>query len=913
MQNTRYYFLFFFVTLLTLNLTAASQRPYLLVNNQDKKEILQKIEGQDWTIRILEAMKLRLSPYVAHYRMTTEYDPTWLTCRYVMNREEGKRYTNLKVAANIHKVDSVWGNAPVPTLLAAVCDSRFDPSNSYSFQLPSIDELIPFNKQSTISVLNKQTGVAENVSLSNVSNVINGKINRLALDAAILYWLTGEKEYGRLAADVFQQWAEAAFYQNPVTGSRDAGLFCSRIAGDLEYMPLLLVYDFLGDFFVENNYNTTVYQPVFEKIANTLLTHGEIDAVAEKSPMLVFSSLLLEDQQKRREYLSHIIEKDTIVARQYGNLSLKTISRDYITADGFFKDPGRHASAIYSLLMSVWALEKNNFQVLREFPNLDQSGEVRMKTAFPNLALPAFGDISNPYPDGQLLELAIALDLMKDKGESVEKCGLLNLLIREGAHKRSDNSWLGLLLYTDIPTSDPLPDSFWKRSGQIDYAHYYYQRNGTDKSTGMMVGVQGATYSGNHANGMSADFYGAGRVMGADPGIGRNLNDSMHIKYYSQWAAHNTVVAAGSSSPEKIYKGGGKAKAIGQIEMSVMEPMPDSTAVSPNCSFMNARYMEPYTRTNQERMLSLIRISPTAGFYIDIYRSGNKLWNDYLYHNIGDNLELFSDKKEPIALSPDKIPTVEPDFPGLRFIEKTNSTGVFKDGVISLFTVKNGVKNQTSYMQVLMPGVPNRSYFTGWSPRSESSLHPYDSLPLPTLVAHQIGDAWNAPFVAVYEPFIGSGNNVVESVGWLNKNYRGLQTALVVHCKNDQKYWILQSVDRSRRGYVPGGTFTGNYAAASFVRDTLQSVYLGKALQFSCKNFSVKGKTSDCSANITFGANYMDITSNQELTISWNGSRLNKVYLVEKGSEERKEIRKSGRRGGYTIPAVKEGRILFEE
>jgi Heparinase II/III-like protein. len=913
MQNIRYCLLSLFISLFALNLTAANQRPALLVNNQDKKEILQKVESQEWALRIFEGMKLRLSPYVAHYRMTTEYDPTWLISRYVMNREEGKRFTNLKLSNIKNKPDSIWGNAPVPTLVSTVCDSRFEPHNRFNFQFPPIEEILPFNKQEEINILNKQTGLTEKVKLSTVSNVINGEINRLALDAAILYWLTGEKEYGRMAADVFQQWAEAAFYQNPVAGSHDAGLFCSHIGGDLEYMPLLLAYDFLGDFFEENNYNTTYYQPVFEKIANTLMTHGEIDGFADKSPMLVFSSLLVQDKQKKESLLSKIVEKDTIVGKQYGNLSLKTISKDYITTDGYFKDPGKHASAIYNLLLSVWTLEKNNYPVLNTYTNLGKSGEVRMKTAFPNLALPAFGDISNPYPDGQLLELAIALDLMKNRGEAVEMCGLLNLMIREGAHKRSDNSWLGLLLYTDIPTSDPLPDNFWKRSGQIDYAHYYYQRNGFDRNNGMMVGVQGATYSGNHANGMSADFYGAGRVMGADPGIGRNLNDTMHIKYYSQWAAHNTVIAAGSSSPEKIYKGGGTAKAIGQIELTAMEPMPDSAAVSPDCSFMNTHYLEPYTRTNEDRMLSLIRVSPTAGFYVDIFRSANKLWNDYLYHNIGDNQELFSDKKETLVLAPEKIPTVEPDFPGMRFIEKTKSTGEFKEGVVSLFTVEQGAKNRTSYMQVLMPGAPNRSYFTGLSPRSESSLHPYDSIPLPTLVVHQKGDAWDVPFVAVYEPFIGKENNVVESVNWLNQNYRGLQTALEVKCKNDLKYWVMQSVERSRRGLVPGGAFTGIYATVSFVRDTLQSVYFGKAYQFSCKGFSVKADNSECSANITFGKNYLDITSNQELDIKWDAVHAKNVYLLVKGSDEHKEIKRAGRRNTYTIPPVKEGRVIFEE
>lgn len=913
MHKLRYYLLVVFSITLLLTAKAAVEHPCLLVNKQDKQAILEKIERQDWAARIFEGMKQRLYPYVSHYRMTTEYDPTWLTSRYLMNRDEEKRYTNLKVSPNGLKVDSVWGNAPAPTVCFAVGDGRPDPRNIYPLQLPSIEELIPYNIQSQIPLFNKQTGKYEQVNPCRFSDVINGEINRLALDAAILYWLTGEKEYGRLAADIFQQWVKAAYYQNPIAGSREAGLFSSRIAGDAEYAPLLLVYDFLGNFLDDNNYDTSFYQPVFEKIANTLLSRGDLASFAVKNPMLVFSSLLVEQPQKKEELLVRIIEKDSIVARQYGNLSLKSIVSGHLTPDGFFKDPGNHASAVYNLLLSVWTLEKNNYSVLNVYPVLGKSGEVRMKSAFPNLALPAFGDISNPYPDGQLLELALALDFMKNRGEAEEMCGLLNLLTKAGAHKRSNNSWMGLLLYTETPASDPLPESFWTRTGQIDYAHYYFQRNGMDKGTGLMIGVQGATYPGNHANGMSADFYGAGRVMGADPGIGRNQSDSMHIKYYSQWAAHNTVVAAGSSSPEKIYKGGGTTKSIGQIELSAMEPKIGEEAVSPNCSFMNTRYLEPYTRTNQERMLSLIRVSPTSGFYVDIYRSNNKLWNDYLYHNIGDNLEMTSDKKEQLVMAPDKIPTVEPDFPGLRFIEKTHSTGEFKDGIVSLFTVEKGFANQPSFMQVLIPGAPNRTYFSGLSPRSESSLAPYDSLPLPTLIVHQTGDAWNVPFVSVYEPFVGKDNNVVESVNWLNRNYRGLQTAIEVRCKNDLKYWILQSVDRSRRGYVPGGGFTGNYAAVSFVRDTLQSVYLGQALQFSCKNFSVRGKSSECSAYITFGDNYLDITSNQDLDISWNGNRANKVYLIEKGSEEHKEIRKSLRRGGYKIPAVKEGRVIFEE
>ncbi|MFZ4455296.1 MAG: hypothetical protein ACOYOT_03665 [Bacteroidales bacterium] len=907
-------FRFFHVTFFFLLpfVASAFEHPHLLVNDADKMPIITKIETEPWAKNIFSEMKQRLYPYVAQYRMTTEYDPTWLTSRYLMNREKGSRYTNLKVKPNGLEIDSVTGDAPVPTIRYSIGNVRPESKEIFPLRPPSIEELVPYNKNSEIPFFNQLTHRYENVEASRFSELINGEINQIALESAIMYWLTGEREYARLAADVLQQWAKAAYYQHAVRGSRQAGLFSGNVIGDTEYASLILVYDFLGNFLKDNGYDMTIYQSVFEKICWTLISQGNLDSYAAKSPMLVSSALSIENDLKRELLLGYIVDKDSIVARDYGNLCLNTAIPRFFSANGFYKDPGKHAASVYNILLSSWMLEHNNIPITNAYPSLLKAGDVRLFSAFPDLSLSSFGDVSNVYSDGNLLEMSLSLSLLKKSADSEEKRALLDLLVQKGRHDRAETGWQGLLVYSAQPSKIDLPNEFWSRSGNIDYAQFYYQRNGMDQNSGLMFNVQGATYSGNHANGMSAEFYGAGRVLGIDPGIGRNLADSLHIQYYSQWAAHNTVVSAGSSSPERIYKGGSTSKAMGQIDLVGMEPMPNQEAISPSHSFVNTHYLESFTKTNQDRLLSIVRTSPVSGFYVDIYRSNNKLWNDYLYHNVGDKLDILDEDRRPLALHAQKIPLVEPDFPGLRFIRNTKSTGEYRNGVVAQFSFKNS-KKEHCFMQALIPGMKDRSYFCGTTPKAESATVPYDSLPVPTLVLHQMGDAWKEPFVAIYEPYVGKENYGVQSVEWLNRSYKGEQTALKVNCKDDLTYWILSSVNISYRGMIPQGMFIGSYAAIEYHKDMLQSIYLGKGLQLDLKEFSLKAETSDCSANITFGENWIDVTTTQPLQINWKNVAARKVYLVEKGSDEQIPLTKPRKSGFYQIPLVKEGRIYFEK
>ncbi len=51
-----------------------------------------------------------------------------------------------------------------------------------------------------------------------------------------------------------------------------------------------------------------------------------------------------------------------------------------------------------------------------------------------------------------------------------------------------------------------------------------------------------------HANGLAIELYGAGLILGADPGRGSSYWQADHAEYYSQPPAHNTVIVNGKST-----------------------------------------------------------------------------------------------------------------------------------------------------------------------------------------------------------------------------------------------------------------------------------------------------------------------------------------------------------------------------
>lgn len=911
-RHYRYHALLAGILMWCVPVSAQQVHPHLLAGPQDRKTILNKIHDQPWAAAAYQAIVKEVTPYVRRH----EKDPTWILSRYLMNRVPGKRYTVFYSDASGTKLTGYGGDAPRPTVRVSPNKRGPITPDGHSYRMPSIEELIPFDTSMQMRLQRNapDSGWVLTDPKSYVGS-INGRINRLALDAAIVYWLTGKAPYGIFAADILDQWAHGAYYQQPIVGPCRTGFLHMQTLGDDQTVPLILTYDFLYDFLRQKKYDTTPYETVLDKIAATMTFRGFVNNnwFAAQTPAMVTAALSLEDTTKRNNYLRFYLQKDTI-HDGCGHLAIPSMIARWLTPDGHWKETaGYHNYATGNFLVSALIMEKNGYPVFEKYPALFQASYVLLKYAFPNLLNPAFGDnAGRPSESPRSLEIALVMaQHQKDVSLRDRLATSMNALLSSGRYRRSTSGYLGLLCFLpNIPKPATLPDP-WPRSGHLDYAGLYLQRNGTDSLHGLMYVVQGATYNHNHAGGMAMELYGAGKVMGADPGDGLNYDAPMHIRYYAEWAAHNTVVTAERSAPIPRFKGGGGSKHMGKISLVAMEPRAEAPAVSPYCSFTDTRYTDMTTGSPEERTLAIIRLSDSAGYYVDIYRSGDSLANDYLYHNIGDTLVLLGNHRQPLAipLSPFPVDTLDADPPGFSALRGYRSTGKQAGSVIALFKVP-APSGPTDFMQVYLPGEQLRAYYTALAPATQTAGFRYRQKPTPTLIIHQQGEAWSRPFLAVYEPYRGANGFVVNGVERLKNELPGSFTALRVTTKGTTgQQLIFQSPDTTQTFHAAASTFKGRFGVAAFRHDnSLSYLYLGKGRSLSWKRYGIRAQ-KPVSCNLQVDPEGITVTSTDTVEISIPSEKASQVLLQTQGKTRLLSFTQFNDHIMFSVPPVREGKI----
>jgi len=149
-------------------------------------------------------------------------------------------------------------------------------------------------------------------------------------------------------------------------------------------------------------------------------------------------------------------------------------------------------------------------------------------------------------------------------------------------------------------------------------------------------------------------------------------------------------------------------------------------------------------------------------------------------------------------------------------------------------------------MKVHIPGFENRQYTKVVAPKTFEAPKPYDDLPTPTLVVRKRGEAWESPFVAVYEPFEGQEeNNSVQSVEKLMQHgvYRGLKISSSIRDKTIIQYVLTQSgknefIDEKNEIY-----FKGTFAIITTdVDGSLRNMYIGDGEKLSFQNVTIHKK-----------------------------------------------------------------------
>ena len=180
-----------------------------------------------------------------------------------MNRVPGKRYTRFYSDADGTALIGYAGDAPYPTIRVSSHKRPPVTKDGFSYKRPSLEELVPYDTSMRMQLQsNAPGGKKEWVNPQTFVEGVNGQINEIALNAAIIYWLTGREEYARFAGDILTQWARGAFYQSPIEGPCRTGFLSIQTLGDGHYEPMPLIYDFLYDFLREKKYETSWYETV---------------------------------------------------------------------------------------------------------------------------------------------------------------------------------------------------------------------------------------------------------------------------------------------------------------------------------------------------------------------------------------------------------------------------------------------------------------------------------------------------------------------------------------------------------------------------------------------------------------------------------------------------------------------------
>lgn len=819
----------------------AEKHPHILVKDEDKAAVLDKIEKQAWAKQIFNQMKDRLDGYVVRHQT----EPDWILDRYLMNRIPGKRYTRFISDKEGTQLIGYEGDAPVPTVRVSPHKRSPITPQGRAYVVPEIEDVVPKDTSMTMNLLNPGTQEYERVDPQAFVAAINGKINTLAYEASVIYWLTGDEKYAKFAADILNQWVSGVVYQEPIDGPGRTGFLDIQTLGDEKEKPLILAYDFLYPYLVKYKYPLENYDKAFEKVAWTLSFRGYAgnNWFAAESSTLVAAALSLKDARKRNYYLDFYLNRDTVV-EGCGQLSLPSAAKLWFTPDGHWKEPGGyHNYPVSKLIEAALMLENNGYQIFNQYPILLKASYVMLKYSFPDLTASAFGDTGRPRQSMECLESAI---LMADKYQLPILPDLLNaamILEQAGQYDRSKSGLTGLLCYLpELPKAKSMENHLWNRSEKLDFASCYLQRNGIDPQYGLMSVVQGATYNHNHSNGMSMELYGAGAVQGIDPGNGPTYEHPMHVNYYTQWAAHNTVVAAGASTSVTPFNGGGGTKKIGQVELVSMEPLAGEKAISDEFSYTWTKYKDGSTETNQDRLLSILRIDEKHGFYVDFYRSDNAVSNDYLYHNIGDSVILYT--QEGKILKQDEVhsyPCVGKDRPGLRYFRSVRTTGVNESAVVALFSARE-LNTGASFMKMWMPASSDVSYFTALAPEAKTASSPYQGKPSLVVTMRKEKPAVREPFVAVYEPVskdLSAGSIV--SVERIKLNSKGKEgCAVKVNTKDGDTFTLVNSL-KDGAVVVEDQKYNADFAIFA-KRKGKNIVYVGNGAFFENKEFKIESE-----------------------------------------------------------------------
>jgi hypothetical protein len=646
------------------------------------------------------------------------------------------------------------------------------------YNRPKLEDLVPYDddEQGNVTYVNKVTGKMEKTSPAKTGCNIAG-VNRyivgIARDAARIYAATGDMRYGQMAAKVFDVYMKGIAYRNvPIDLNHGhqqtlVGMTTFEVIHEDVINELTQMYPLIKPLVKDDQ---AVIEAGFKKWAENIIANGvpHNNWNLFQADFIVKIALVLQDNQAyadgkgKQYYLDYIVNQNSI--RQWSMNKLIDFGFD-ANSKTWYESPGYSTTVLSSICDFANMLdEKAGIDLFKLRPILTEAVKTSAEYLFPNRMIAGFGDTHPGYLNTGGIDQVLKYATRHKNKNLISEMNLLKNAVAPQAPISEIEAYTSTLFYA--------PNVSW-----------IAMRSGMDKQHDLMASVNASLGNHQHANGISLELYGKGYVLGPDAGIGRTLYSGLdYLEYYSQMPAHNTVVVDGVSSypvmmsqhafkvvasyPE-VSKEQPASKKLSEKKLSIQK----DSELKDKITYATVSFIEPETQAQQQRTTAIVKTSAKGGYYIDVFRSkkkeGGDKTHDYFYHNLGQEMKVMDATS---GQSLDMKPTEELAFAGghlyaysyiydKKSAEMQNSvktqfvTKILDDKVVEAM---DGQREIT--MTMWMKKDENRTIFQALSPvnleyeRMPNQPYKVDEQPVLTFVARQKGEAWNHPFVCVYEP-----------------------------------------------------------------------------------------------------------------------------------------------------------------
>ena len=651
-------------------------------------------------------------------------------------------------------------------------------STASQYNRPKLEDIIPYDddEQGSVTYISRATGKMEKTSPAktgcNLAGV-NRQIIGIARDAARIYAATGDMRYGQMAAKVFDVYMKGIAYRNvPIDLNHGhqqtlVGMTTFEVIHEDAINELTQMYPLIKNLVKDDQ---AVIEAGFKKWAENIIANGvpHNNWNLFQADFIVKIALVLQDNQAyadgkgKQYYLDYIVNQNSI--RQWSMNKLIDFGFD-AKSKTWYESPGYSTTVLSSICDFANMLdEKAGIDLFKQRPILTEAVKTSAEYLFPNRMIAGFGDTHPGYLNTGGIDQVLKYATRHKNKNLISEMNLLKNAVAPQAPISEIEAYTSTLFYA--------PNVSW-----------IAMRSGMDKQHDLMASVNASLGNHQHSNGISLELYGKGYVLGPDAGIGRTLYSGLdYLEYYSQMPAHNTVVVDGVSSypvmmsqhafkvvasyPE-VSKDQPASKKLSEKKLSFQK----DSELKDKITYATVSFIEPETQAQQQRTTAIVKTSAKGGYYIDVFRSkkkeGGDKTHDYFYHNLGQEMKVMDvTSGQPL----DMKPTEELAFAGghlyaysyiydKKSAEMQNSvktqfvTKILDDKVVEAM---DGQREIT--MTMWMKKDENRTIFQALSPvnleyeRMPNQPYKVDEQPVLTFVARQKGEAWNHPFVCVYEP-----------------------------------------------------------------------------------------------------------------------------------------------------------------